>query len=88
MFVLCLYLCVCMSVANIGPCIITRSSIFHNFLQCPLPLLGSTSNVGGDRRASLHFASLYLPTSSKYRCNVYNMQVTAVWDDAARYEVH
>ena len=34
------------------------------------------------------FTSLYLPSSSKYKCNVYNMQLATVWEDAARHEVH
>jgi len=40
MSVLCLYLCDCMSVANIGPYIKTRS-YSHYFSQCSLPLLGT-----------------------------------------------
>ena len=36
---------------------------------------------------SLHFASLYLPSNSKYKYNVYNMQLTAVWEAAATHEV-
>jgi len=35
---------------------------------------------------SLYFT--FLPSSSEYKCNVYNMQVTTVWEDAARHEVH
>ena len=34
------------------------------------------------------FTSVYLPSSSKYKCNVYNMQLATVWEDAARHEVH
>jgi len=36
-----LYLCVCMSVANISPYIKTDLQNSHNVLQCPLPLLGT-----------------------------------------------
>jgi len=34
------------------------------------------------------FILFYLPSSSKYKCNVYSMQLTAVWEGAARHEVH
>ena len=37
---------------------------------------------------SLHFASLHLSSNSKYKYSVYNMQLTAVWEAAARHEVH
>jgi len=40
--VLCLYLCVCMSVANIGPYFKTNLQNSRYFLQCPLPLLGTS----------------------------------------------
>jgi len=36
---------------------------------------------------SLLFASPRLPSSSKYKCGVYNTQLTAVWEGAARHEV-
>ena len=39
MSVLCLYLCVCMSVASIGPISKPHLQNSHNFLQCPLLLL-------------------------------------------------
>ena len=34
------------------------------------------------------FTPLHLPSSSNYKGDVYNMQLTAVWEDAARHEVH
>jgi len=34
----------------------------------------------------LYLTSLYLPSSSKYKCNVYNKQLSAVWEAAATHE--
>jgi len=31
-----------------------------------------------------HFTPHYLPSNSKYKCTVYNMQLTTVWKGAAR----
>jgi len=36
----------------------------------------------------LDFTSLYLPSSLKYKCSVYNVQLTTVWESAARHAVH
>ena len=34
---------------------------------------------------SVCLSSRYLPSSSKYKCNVYSMQLATVWEGAARY---
>jgi len=59
MFVLCLYLCVCMSVGNIGPYIKTRSSKFPELFTMPVAVARYSS--GGI--AIRHVLSVLLMTS-------------------------
>jgi len=49
--------------------------------------VGHEHEPGTAKSHSCHFTSLYLPSSSKYKCSVYSMQLTTVWEGAARHDV-
>ena len=65
---------------SVGNTIQENSGVFF-------PNLNALVAISNEMQA-LHFTSLYLPSSSKYKCNVYNMQLSTVWEGAARQEEH